>query len=237
MQRKEVTLGKDTVLWEEGDVARDIAVVTRGRLGARTEKGLMGVILPPMVVGESALFGTVRPERRTATLFALEDGTQVRQYPADVVRQALEGGDESLVRQVVNTLVGQICRNLLMVITSRRGYAFIDTPLMSLVREIVHDAQEARAHQGLGQPVPDLPLPLRPARRLRPTSRAARTRPRRARRDAHERFAAPDPALRGRRRAAARRVFPSGGAAEERMVGAGRSTPLRQLGEPSTISC
>jgi hypothetical protein len=144
MQRKEVTLGKDTVLWEEGDVARDIAVVTRGRLGARTEKGLMGVILPPMVVGESALFGAARSERRTATLFALEDGTQVRQYPADVVRQALEGGDESLVRQVVNTLVGQICRNLLMVITSRRGYAFIDTPLMSLVREIVHDAQEAR---------------------------------------------------------------------------------------------
>src|SRR5262249_35846583 len=121
-----------------------IAVVVRGRLGARTEKGLMGVILPPMVVGESALFAATRPERRTATLFALEDGTQVMQCPADVVRQGLESGDESLVRKVINTLVGQICRNLLMVITSKRGYAFIDKPLMSLVREVVHDAQSAR---------------------------------------------------------------------------------------------
>ena len=33
MRRKEVLLSKDAVLWEEGDVARDIAVVVKGRLG------------------------------------------------------------------------------------------------------------------------------------------------------------------------------------------------------------
>jgi hypothetical protein len=143
MRRKEVLLSKDAVLWEEGDVARDIAVVVKGRLGARTQRGLMGVILPPMVLGESALFAD-QPHCRTATVFALEDGAQVIQYPADVVRLALEGGDESLVRQIVNNLVGQICRNLLMVVSTKRGYSFIDRPLMALCREVVQDAQQQR---------------------------------------------------------------------------------------------
>jgi len=146
MRRKEVSLSKDAVLWEEGDIARDIAVVTKGRLGARTQKGLMGVILPPMVLGESALFAE-EPLRRTATIFALEDGVQVVQYPAEVVRVGLEAGDPSLVRQIINTLVGQICRNLLMVVSNKRGYAFIDRPLMSLCREVVLDAQQGRPIQ------------------------------------------------------------------------------------------
>jgi hypothetical protein len=54
MRTKHTRLGKDAVLWEQGDVARDVAVVESGRLGIRTDSGIVGIALPRMVVGESA---------------------------------------------------------------------------------------------------------------------------------------------------------------------------------------
>lgn len=144
MQRKVISLSKDTVLWEAGDNARDIAVVAKGKLAARTEQGLVGIILPNMVLGESALF-TVdgAPHRRTATIYALEDETLVMEYPASMVRDSVAGGDDDLMRQIIANLVGQICRNLLMVIAAKRGSPYIDNPLTGLVRGIVRDALEA----------------------------------------------------------------------------------------------
>ena len=35
----------------------------------------------------------------------------------------------------------QICRNLLMVVTARRGYPYVDEPLMALVHALVRDTQ------------------------------------------------------------------------------------------------
>lgn len=145
MQRKVVSLSRDAVLWEAGDAARDIAIVAKGKLGARTGDGLVGIVLSGMVVGEAALFlDDVRAERRTATLFALEEDTEVTQYPPAVVRYAFEDGDDRIIRQVLDNVVGQICRNLLMVITARPNYVYVDAPLTALVQGIVGDLQKSR---------------------------------------------------------------------------------------------
>lgn len=146
MQHKLVTLSKNAVLWEEGDVARNVAVLKQGKLGARTQAGLVGILWPGMVLGESALFATEgRQERRSATVLALEDDTQVEEYAAERLRELMLAGDDVLPGKVLTTLVGQISRNLLMVVAARRGHAYVDGPLQSLVREIVEDARRSRA--------------------------------------------------------------------------------------------
>jgi hypothetical protein len=145
MQRKVISLGRDTVLWEAGDVARNVAVVNKGKLAARTEQGVVGIVLPNMVLGETALFAEAGGVHRTATIVALEDETVVTEYAAADLRLAFEGGDDKLMQQVVQNLVGQIARNLAMVVSARRGYAFIDGPLTGLLKGMVQDAQQAPA--------------------------------------------------------------------------------------------
>lgn len=139
--RKIITLSRDAVLWEAGDAAHDVAVLRSGKLGARAGGSLVGIVLPQMVIGESALFAeSGRPaEARTATVFAIEDGTEVVEYPAAQVREATEDEGGDLVRQIFSNLAGQICRNLLMVVAAKRGYPFIDDPLLSLVKGLVRD--------------------------------------------------------------------------------------------------
>jgi CRP-like cAMP-binding protein len=136
MQRKLITLSKETVLWAAGDAARGIGVLEKGRLGAKTDKGLVGVLLPHMVLGESALFET---DQRTATIIALEDDTQVVEYPISEVRADFEGGSEELMKHVVLNQVAQICRNMLMVMATKRGQALVDEPLGGLVRGLLND--------------------------------------------------------------------------------------------------
>lgn len=143
MQRKVVSLDKDTVLWDARDCARTIAVLEKGKLAARSDEGLVGILSPQMVLGDSALFGE-GDEKRTATVVALEDGSVVAEYPPSVVRASLEDGDDALGQQVLRTLIGQICRNFLMVITAKRGYAFIERPLNALVKGVVEDASQAQ---------------------------------------------------------------------------------------------
>lgn len=141
MQRKVISLARNTVLWEAGDAARTVAVVTKGKLGARTDVGLVGIILPNMVLGEAALFGTEQPpERRKVTVFAAEDDTVVVEYPAETIRDRMLAGDDELAQQITYNLVGQISRNLLMVVTSRRGHPYVDAPLTSLARAVLRDA-------------------------------------------------------------------------------------------------
>jgi hypothetical protein len=144
MQRKMITLSKDMVLWHAGDGARELALVEKGRLGARTEQGLVGVIWPHMVLGEAALLAreTAAPEKRTVSIVALEDDTLVACYPAAAVREALLAGDDSLARTVLDTLIGQICRNLLMVLTVRGDEPHIAPPLRGIVGGVIEDAQQ-----------------------------------------------------------------------------------------------
>lgn len=146
MQQKVVTLSKNAVLWEEGDLARNVAVLQKGKLGARTAQGLVGILWPGMVLGESALFTAEgRAERRSATVLALEDDTIVEECSPESLRDQLMEGDSTLTGKVLTTLVGQISRNLLMVVAARRGYAYVDEPLTSLVKGIVLSARHAPA--------------------------------------------------------------------------------------------
>jgi hypothetical protein len=139
MQRKVISLSRDTVLWEAGDAARSVAVVSRGKLAVRAEHGVLGILLANMVFGESALLRDDQAQRRSVAVVSLEDDTQVIEYPASEVRNAFDAGDDELMRQVTRGLVGQISRNLLMVVTARRGHAFVDEPLLALLQGIVRD--------------------------------------------------------------------------------------------------
>ncbi len=146
MKQKTISLSRDAVLWEAGDNAREIAVVEAGRLGVRTEAGVVGIVLPKMVVGETALFGLeAKPLPRAATLFALEEETRVVASPAESYRSAFEGGDTAVVEPIVRTLAGQTCRNLLMVVSARSGDPYVHEPLVGLVRGIAQD---------VGRPLP-----------------------------------------------------------------------------------
>jgi hypothetical protein len=141
MKHKTISLSREATLWEAGDVAHDVAVVETGRLGVRTEAGVVGIVLPKMVVGETALFALEgKPLPRAATLFALDDDTRVVASPAESYRSAFEGGDTGIVEPVVRTLVGQTCRNLLMVVSARSGDPYVEQPLLGLVRGIAQDA-------------------------------------------------------------------------------------------------
>jgi CRP-like cAMP-binding protein len=141
MRRKTITLDNQAILWEAGDVARDIALVESGKLGVRTAAGVVGLVLPGMALGETALFALDgQPLHRTATIYALESETRVVSTPAEDWRACFEGGDTDVVLPLVRTLVGQICRNLLMVVSARRGDPFVDQPLGALLRGVADDA-------------------------------------------------------------------------------------------------
>lgn len=141
MKHKTISLSREAVLWEAGDLAREIAVVETGRLAVRTDAGVVGLVLPNMVAGETALFSLEdRPHPRAATLFALDDDTRVVANPASAYRTAFEAGETDVVDPIVRTLVGQTCRNLLMVISARSGEPYVDEPLLGLVRGLAGDA-------------------------------------------------------------------------------------------------
>ncbi len=141
MKHKTISLSREATLWEAGDVGRDVAVVESGRLGVRTEAGVVGLVLPKMVVGETALLALEgKPLPRGATLFALDEDTRVVASPAEAYRAAFEGGDTDCVQPIVRTLVGQTCRNLLMVVGARSGDPYVEQPLVGLVRGLAQDA-------------------------------------------------------------------------------------------------
>ena len=78
MFQRKVILSRGSVLWYTGDGAKSFAIVESGKLGVKTEKGLVGVVWPKMVLGEAALLALDGEEpRRTSTVFALEEGTTV----------------------------------------------------------------------------------------------------------------------------------------------------------------
>lgn len=135
MSRK-VTLSKDALLWEEGDWARNIAIVDGGKLGVRVGGQLAGIVWPKMVIGESAIFaeeGLKAPEHRTASVFAYEDNTTVSEYPASLVRRTFEEGSKTVTNAIVASLIGQICRNCVMIITAQHNRPLIEPPLRGLM--------------------------------------------------------------------------------------------------------
>ena len=169
MKQKTISLSREAILWEAGDVAREIAVVEAGRLAVRTEAGVVGIVLPKMVVGETALFTLEgQPLPRAATLFALEDDTQVVAQPAESYRASFEAGDTAIVDPILRTLVGQTCRNLLMVVSARSGDPFVEEPLLGLVRGIAQDVARPLPARTWAAFIVHVLAALRPARHVGP---------------------------------------------------------------------
>jgi CRP-like cAMP-binding protein len=145
MQRK-VTLSKGAYLWDSGDTARTLAVVEKGRLGVRANDKLIGLIMPKMVVGEAALLALDgEQQERTATVVALEDETVVSEYPASMFRQTFDTGNFSVGHLILLTLIGQTCRNHLLVISAHRDRAAVAALLKGEVRALGDMAGQVKA--------------------------------------------------------------------------------------------
>jgi hypothetical protein len=138
MQRQ-VRLSKGAYLWEEGDGARSVAVVESGRLGVGTTENVIGIVSPGMVLGENSIFALAGESlKRSASVFAVEDDTLVSEYPAAAVKRAFETAELAVPHMVLTTLVGQICRNCVLVITAQKPHsAVVDAPLRGLAKGIV----------------------------------------------------------------------------------------------------
>lgn len=121
------TLGEGSVLWARGDAADCIAVVEQGRLGIRTERGIVGIAPAGTVVGEAAILALGgAAARRTADVVALAEPTVVSEYAANLVREAFGVGTPRLI---LRTLLGQICRNGLLVVAANPGREAVDSAL------------------------------------------------------------------------------------------------------------
>lgn len=142
MQRK-VTLAKGAFLWEEGDHARNIAVLDQGKLGVRSGGTLIGIIYPRMVLGEGAVLtleGEAHP--RTASVMALEDDTVITEYPAGMVKQALDLGKNEVGTRILNTLLGQTSRNCLLMMHAHRDRPIVAGPVRGLLQGLAECVKE-----------------------------------------------------------------------------------------------
>lgn len=142
MQRK-LTLSKNAYLWEQGDQARNIAVVEKGKLAVRTGDDVVGIVLPTMVVGETAINGhegngdNGNGYRRSASAMALEDDTVVIEYAPLRIKEAYDNAETAVGQQILITLMGQASRNLLMVLTSEDVHPLTVTPVKGLLNGMV----------------------------------------------------------------------------------------------------
>ncbi len=140
---RKVTLSKGAALWHAGDAACTIAILETGAVAIRTPQSLVGVASARTLLGESALFSVGGAEQqRTASIAALEDDTTVVEYPPERVKAAIESGDAQIAPFLLRTLIGQICRNLLIVLSGRSLPPVVETPLVGLMESLVAQGQE-----------------------------------------------------------------------------------------------
>jgi CRP-like cAMP-binding protein len=144
MQRK-LTLGKGAYLWDAGDAARNLAVLESGRLGVRAEGKLIGLITPKMVLGESALLTLDGSSHsRTAGIVALENDTTVSEYPASMFRHTFDAGNHSVGHLILLTLIGQTCRNHMLIVAAHKERHAITALLKGEVQALGQAASEAK---------------------------------------------------------------------------------------------
>jgi len=144
MQRK-IALAKGAYLWDAGDAARNLAVLDKGRLGVRSDDKLIGIITPRMVLGESALLTLDgSSQQRTASVLALEEDTTVSEYPASMFRQTFDAGNHGVGHLILMTLIGQACRNDLLIVAAHKERKAISQLLTGEVRALGETAAEVR---------------------------------------------------------------------------------------------
>lgn len=144
MLKRKVILSKDSVLWYAGDPAASLAVVETGRLGVTTAAGLVSVLRPNMVLGDTSILALEGAQpRRLATILALEEGTTVTEYPPSLVRQAADDPEHVLWRAILTMLLGQVCRNGIVLASAHAAEPFLARPFRSLVESLL-ETHEAR---------------------------------------------------------------------------------------------
>ena len=126
-------LNKGDVLWWHGEFATTIAFVDKGRLGIKTEDGLIGVVGPDGVIGESALLaeGGVVPKRRAAVI-AIEESS-VTEYPVSFVRDGVGVG---IPRKVLRTLIGQTITSACFILAAHPNAPLVTQSMTALIQSL-----------------------------------------------------------------------------------------------------
>ncbi len=144
MQRK-ITLSKGAYLWDAGDAARNLAVLDSGRLGVQADGKPIGLITPKMVLGESALLTLDGSSKnRTAAVIALDNDTQVSEYPASMFRHTFDAGNHSVGHLILMSLIGQICRNYMLIVAAHKERLAIAALLKGEVQALGQAASDAK---------------------------------------------------------------------------------------------
>ncbi|MBK5257122.1 MAG: cyclic nucleotide-binding domain-containing protein [Vicinamibacteria bacterium] len=134
-------LMKGDVLWAHGELATTIAFVDDGRLGIKTEDGLISIVGPAGVIGESALLAEAgEPPQRRAAVIALQPSI-VTEYPVSFVQESVGAG---LPRRILRTLIGQTITNACFVLA-----AHPDVPLITKsMSALIHNLAESKSMVG-----------------------------------------------------------------------------------------
>ncbi len=141
---RRVTLSKGDFLWEAGDMARNIAIVESGKLGIRTARGIVGLVTPKMVLGESALLILDgQAQTRTAAVVALEDASVV-EYSASLFRQTFDAGRHDVGHLILMSLIGQVCRNYLLVMAAHGEKLVVAALLRGQIQAVGETAKQCR---------------------------------------------------------------------------------------------
>ena len=141
---RRVQLSKGDFLWEAGDVARNIGIVDSGKLGVRSGRGIVGIVAPKMVLGESALLMLDgQAQMRSAAVVALED-TVVTEYSASLFKQTFESGRNDVGHLILLSLIGQVCRNNLLVMAAHGEQLVVAALLRGQVQAMGDTAAQCR---------------------------------------------------------------------------------------------
>lgn len=145
MERK-LKLSKNAYLWEVGDNAHNIAILETGKIGVQANGRIVGIITPKMVLGETAISTLEgKAPKRTATCVALEDETNVTEYPAVLVKKTFDSGNDAVTQLILMTLVGQTCRNCLLLMATFRNATYLNLPMKGLMQGIVNGKEHIKS--------------------------------------------------------------------------------------------
>ncbi len=135
---RKLILSRGAALWEEGDRARSIALLEKGKLGVHMHGRLVGVVNPKMVLGEGAIRGLDGADQvRAATVTALADDTQVTEYSAAMVRSSWDQTGGVVGQRLLATLIGQTARNLVLALSTNRERAIVEPPVRGMLQGLI----------------------------------------------------------------------------------------------------
>ena len=131
-------LEKGDVLWAHGDLASTVAFVDDGRVGIKTEDGLINIVGADGIIGESALLAEAGvPPLRRAAVIALGP-TTVTEYPVSFVRESIGVG---LPRRILRTLIGHTITSACFIMAAHPEIRLITKSMSALI----HNLAESKA--------------------------------------------------------------------------------------------